>query len=140
MNYHEIAGEVFKDQRGSLFYINDFDMSPIKRFYIIENDESKPIRAWHGHKTESKWFYAIKGSFKIGLVKPDNWENPSPNLEVETILLKEIDHKIIHIPAGYANGFISLEKGSRLLIFSDTEVAKSNDDNIKFDINTWEIK
>jgi len=140
MDYNEIVGGVFKDDRGSLFHINNFDMSVIKRLYIIENEASRPTRAWHGHRTESKWFYVIKGSFKIGIVKPDNWENPSPDLKVESILLKENDHKIIHIPAGYANGFISLEKGSKLLIFSDTEVAKSNDDNIKFDMNTWQIK
>ena len=79
------------------------------------------------------------GSFLVGLVKPDNWKNPSKDLKVETIILNELESKILHIPPGYANGIVTLEVGSKLLIFSDFDIKKAASDNIKFDINTWQL-
>lgn len=136
-NYQLIKGGIFTDNRGCLFHVNDFDMTPIKRFYTIENSPSYPIRAWQAHKRESKWFYAVKGSFLIGLVKPDDWENPSQNLKVEKIVLNETESKVLYIPPGYANGLKALEENSKLMVFSNFTIQEATTDNIKFDINTW---
>jgi len=63
-----ITGNSHTDTRGTLYYNNDFDASEIKRVYVIENATTDIIRAWQGHKIEQRWFSAIKGSFKIGLM------------------------------------------------------------------------
>ena len=134
-----IEGGVFSDHRGKLFHVNEFDMSLVKRFYAVENCPENPIRAWQAHQKESKWFYVVKGSFLIGLVLPDNWENPSKNLHVEKIILSETESKVLYIPSGYANGVKALEENSKLMVFSNFTIQEAATDNIKFDINTWQL-
>jgi hypothetical protein len=41
--------------------------------YFIENISLNVIRAWQGHRIEKRWFIAVKGEFKIGVVKIDYW-------------------------------------------------------------------
>jgi dTDP-4-dehydrorhamnose 3,5-epimerase-like enzyme len=139
LDFSIIKGGVYCDVRGTLSHVNDFNMEKVKRFYIVENTIENPKRAWQAHQLETKWFYVLKGSFLVGLVKPDNWKNPSKDLKVETIILNELESKILHIPPGYANGIVTLEVGSKLLIFSDFDIKKAASDNIKFDINTWQL-
>ena len=33
---HEIVGGTYTDSRGALRFCNDFDMSPVKRFYTLD--------------------------------------------------------------------------------------------------------
>ena len=75
-------GGVFSDDRGTLQFVNDFDMTPIKRMYFTTNITTDVVRAWQGHKIEKRWFYCVKGSFKIKLVQIDNWETPSLDCKV----------------------------------------------------------
>ena len=75
-----ISGNCHQDERGQLFYNNDFDLASIKRMYIIENHSVDFVRAWQGHKIEQRWFSAIQGRFKIQLIAVDNWETPCENL------------------------------------------------------------
>jgi dTDP-4-dehydrorhamnose 3,5-epimerase-like enzyme len=104
-----IEGGIFSDNRGKLFHVNEFDMSLVKRFYAVENCPENPVRAWQAHQKESKWFFAVRGSFLIGLVQPDNWENPTQNLQVEKIILSETESNVLYIPPGYANGVKAIE-------------------------------
>ena len=138
-NFKLIEGGIFLDNRGKLFHVNEFDMSLVKRFYAVENNIENPTRAWQAHQKESKWFFVVKGSFLIGLVQPDNWENPSQNLHVEKITLSETESKVLYIPPGYANGVKALEENSKLMVFSNFTIQEAATDNIKFDINTWEM-
>ncbi len=138
-NFKLIEGGIFSDDRGKLFHVNEFDMSHVKRFYSVQNHLGNPIRAWQAHQKESKWFYAVKGGFLIGLVQPDNWENPSQNLKIEKIILSETESKVLFIPPGYANGIKALEENSKLMVFSNFTIQQAATDNIKFDINTWEL-
>jgi len=130
-----IKGGIFKDERGTIQFVNDFKFLDIKRFYITENVSTDEVRAWQGHKTEKKYFYAITGEFLIGLVKIDNWETPSKNLKAESLILSEKDSKILEIPAGYANGLRALKPNSKLLIFSDKTMEKA--DKYMYDKNLW---
>jgi len=41
-----IKGELFEDARGKLVFNNNFDLSLIKRKYIIENSSKYIIRGW----------------------------------------------------------------------------------------------
>lgn len=134
-----IQGGDFSDYRGTISYVNDFSFKDIERFYIISNSEENPIRAWQGHKLDAKNFYCVSGSFKIHFVKIDNWENPSKDLSIETIVVSANDNKIVHIPAGYANAIESLEKDSKLISFSTLPLSKVSDDDVRYDSDYWKI-
>ncbi len=137
MNYNQIQGGSHTDERGTLSFVNDFDMTCIKRFYVITHQQTSIIRAWQAHKKESKWFYVISGSFKIALVQPDNWDKPSKDLAVTYITMNENNSSVLHIPAGYANGIQALEKNAKLMVFSNFTIEEAATDNIKFETDYW---
>ncbi len=56
-----IEGSSFQDNRGFIRLINDFDLEKVRCMYLIK-PEVNVIRAWQGHKKESKWFYVLSGS------------------------------------------------------------------------------
>lgn len=135
-----IQGNVFVDQRGTLKFMNDIDLSPIKRFYTIQNANTEVVRAWQGHKIESKWFFVMKGSFKIGAVEINNFENPDTTIKPSFYELTESNHQILLIPKGYANGFIALEPNSVMMVFSDHSLEDCKDDNFRLDATLWSMK
>ncbi|MCC9061733.1 WxcM-like domain-containing protein [Flavobacterium piscisymbiosum] len=134
-----IQGGNFSDHRGTISYVNDFKFTDIERFYIISNSEENPIRAWQGHKLDTKNFYCLTGSFNIHFIKIENWENPSKELTVETIFVSADDNKIVHIPAGYANAIESLEKDSKLISFSTLPLVNVGDDDVRYPSDYWKI-
>ncbi|CAD0008507.1 WxcM-like domain-containing protein [Flavobacterium salmonis] len=139
MDSNIIQGGNFSDHRGTISYVNDFSFKDIERFYIISNSDENPIRAWQGHKLDAKNFYCINGSFKIHFVKIDNWENPSKELKVETIIMSASDSKILHVPAGHANAIESLEINSKLISFSTLPLTKVSDDDVRYTSDYWKI-
>jgi len=134
-----IQGGNFSDHRGTISYVNDFSFKAIERFYIISNSDENPVRAWQGHKLDTKNFYCLSGAFKIHFVKIDNWENPSKDLAIETVTVSASESKIVHIPAGYANAIQSLEKDSKLISFSTLPLANVSDDDVRYDSDYWKI-
>ena len=135
--FHIIKGGEHEDARGNLIFFNDFDMKAVKRFYIIAHPDTKAVRAWQGHKREQKWFYVIAGSFKVVIVQPDNWLQPSSDLETHEFVLKQERNEILYVPGGFANGFKALEDHSKMIVFSDFTVVESSHDNFRFDNNKW---
>ncbi|SFB20655.1 WxcM-like, C-terminal [Flavobacterium swingsii] len=123
-----IKGNLHTDQRGNLFYNNNFDLSAIRRIYIIENKSVDFIRAWQGHKIEQRWFTATNGAFKIKLIKIDNWESVSTDLEVTEFNLKAEKLDVLHVPSGYVSSIQSLEKESKLLVMSDYLLGEIHDE------------
>jgi len=134
-----IQGGNFSDHRGTISYVNDFSFADIERFYVISNSDENPIRAWQGHKLDSKNFYCLSGSFKIHFVKIDNWVNPSRDLVIETVTVSEFDSKIVHIPAGYANAIESLGTNSKLISFSTLPLLNVKEDDIRYPLDYWNI-
>lgn len=132
-----IQGNEHVDKRGSLFFFNTFNLQLIKRCYVIQQAETQIVRAWQGHKREQKWFYVMSGAFKIILVKPDDWENPSNHLAFEEFVIHEKDIQILHIPGGFASGFMAIEENSKLMIFSDYDLDESMKDDFRFDKDKW---
>lgn len=123
-----IKGGYFCDERGMLTFNNDFNALPIKRFYTIENRDTNFIRGWQGHTIEQRWFSAILGSFKISLIKIDDWNLPN---KLDDILEFEINHinlDVLHIPNGYISAIQSLEDNSKLLVFSDYALGETKDE------------
>lgn len=131
-----IIGGNHIDERGILSFVNDFDLTTIKRMYMITHPDIDVVRAWQAHQAEQKWFYVVEGSFKVQLVAIDNWENPSEDLPTLTYTLTAASG-ILHIPAGYANGFKALTPNSKLMVFSDFTIAESANDNYKFAASKW---
>jgi dTDP-4-dehydrorhamnose 3,5-epimerase-like enzyme len=138
--FHIISGGKHKDIRGTVAFVNDFDMKEVRRMYCIEQPDITTIRAWQGHKKEQKWFFVTTGKFKIGLIVPDNWENPSRNLEPVFIELCAEEPKILHIPGGYVNGFRALKPISKMMVFSDFSIEESKADDYRYDMNYWNWK
>ena len=87
-----IDGEIFRDARGQISSLNSLEFEGIERCYFIHHPDISVVRGWHGHQFEKKWFYCVKGSFTLAFVKPDNWENPSTNLEAEKQNYEEAYH------------------------------------------------
>ena len=134
-----INGGRHEDNRGKLIYFNLLDIKSVKRFYSIHIFDTETIRAWQGHKKESKWFYVTAGTFKIVLVKIDDWINPSGNLNTKEFILNINDDKVLIVPGGFATGLKALEKESKLMVFSDFTLEESLNDNFRFDKNLWHI-
>ncbi len=124
-----IAGTSYTDERGTLCFINDFDMSAIQRFYRISHPSIAIFRGWRGHRIEQRWFNVVKGAFKISLIKIDNWEHPNPKADIIHFELYAEQYKILHVPAGYCSGLQALVEESEVLVFADygMEHAKMDD-------------
>jgi dTDP-4-dehydrorhamnose 3,5-epimerase len=133
-----ISGGNYTDERGKLDFINNFDMSPIKRMYFTTHFDIDVIRAWQGHIIESRWFICFKGSFSVKLVEIDNWENPSDDLKVYEYELSEGKQEVLYIPNGFANGFRALKPNSKLMIMSDYRLNEIENDQIRFDKKKWD--
>ena len=123
-----MTGAKHVDARGILSYNNDFDLTPVKRMYVIENQDTQVVRAWQGHKKEQRWFTAVKGSFKIELIAIDNWEKPSKNLQKYNFTLTAEKMNVLHIPSGYVSSIQSLEAASKLLVMADCLLGENQDD------------
>jgi dTDP-4-dehydrorhamnose 3,5-epimerase-like enzyme len=123
-----ITGGFHSDQRGTLFYNNDFDASPIKRMYVIENENTDFVRGWQGHKIEQRWFSTIKGSFRIQLIAIDNWEQPLKDCKSFTFIINAEKLDVLHVPQGYVSSIQSLEEESKLLVMSDYLLGETKDE------------
>ena len=134
-----ISGNCHQDQRGQLFYNNDFDASSIKRMYVIENHSVDFIRAWQGHKIEQRWFSAVQGRFKIQLIAVDNWDMPRENLPRIEYHLHSEKLDILHIPAGYISSIQALEENSKLVVMADYQLRELNDE-FRFPIDYFIIE
>jgi len=133
-----ISGDIFIDDRGELIFCNDFEMSDVKRFYQVSNHKTNFIRAWHGHKKESKYIYVVKGALILGTVKIDNWDNPSKNLTIERFVLSEKKPGVFFISGGYAHGYKTLVPDTRIMFFSTASLAESGKDDYRYDANYWD--
>ena len=130
-----IKGDMHTDDRGSISYINDFDLTPIKRFYLIKHHNTTIVRAWRAHKIEQRWFRVTKGSFEIKLVRINNWQNPDRNLIQECIVLTYQDNVGLHVPKGFASRIKACEENSELMVFADYQVEHAKNDNYLFPLD-----
>ncbi len=135
-----IKGNQHKDPRGIIRFVNDFTFEGIKRFYTITHPDTSVIRAWQGHKRETKHFFVTKGSFLINWIEIDNWDNPSKNLNVNSKILKESESELLIVPPGHANGFKALEPDSTMMVFSDMLLEESERDDYRFPTEYWKLE
>lgn len=131
----------FGDDRGDFtnisFKIEKENNIAFKRSYIISNNQQGVVRAFHGHKREGKLFYVPKGAFKFIIMDMETREWKEYNL------LASIP-KILYVPPGYYNGFVSLTSDAILITYSTSEMEDSlNDDyRLPYDVlgsEVWNI-
>lgn len=125
------------DDRGYLQFCNSLDLTKYVRFYDVINYQSNFIRAWHAHKKESKAAIVREGSAMLCLVKLDNWKKPSKKLEIKKFFLSQKKPKVLEIPPGYANGFMSLEPNTKITFYSDKSTKDSLGDDYRFNYDFW---
>jgi len=131
------SGGLAADNRGKVSFVNSFNFKKVKRFYQIENSALNPIRAFHGHMKESKYFFVSTGSVLLAAVKLNNPKNPNKKVVVYRKIISAKKPTVVYIPAGYANGFKTLEKKTVLLVFSTSSLAESQDDDYRFPEDYW---
>ena len=133
-----INGGLAVDDRGDVSFVNDFDFKGIKRFYAVSNHSRGFVRAWHGHRFESKYATVSHGAMLLCCIKIDDWENPSPDLPIQRFVLSDKKPSVLYIPAGYVNGFMSLTEPAKILFFSTKSLEESLNDDIRFPARMWD--
>lgn len=134
-----IEGGLATDDRGTLSFVNDFDFAGVKRFYTVTNYVRGFVRAWHAHRREAKYVLVARGAAVVGAVKIDDWESPARDSEVHRYVLSAQKPSILFIPAGYANGFMTLTEGAALTFFSTSTLEESRGDDVRYDARYWDI-
>lgn len=114
-----IKGGRHADHRGTIEFVNEMDMTPVKRFYIIGHPDTVTKRGWRGHRIEQRWFKALEGAFLIRLVKINDWKSPAIDALIDAFELHAATPEVLHIPPGYASLISATQENSKLLVFAD---------------------
>ncbi len=132
-----IKGGIAVDDRGSLRFVNDFHFEGVKRFYQVENYRRGFVRAWHGHEKEGKYVWVPSGSALVGAVslKAEKGDLSA----VKKFVLSDKSPSILWIPAGYYNGFMSLEENTKIIFFSTASIEETKGDDIRLEYDVWDI-
>jgi dTDP-4-dehydrorhamnose 3,5-epimerase-like enzyme len=133
-----IRGGVSSDDRGRVFFANDLDLRMCRRMYFVENFSVGTVRAWHAHRNERKWVMAVSGAALACCVKIDDWDSPSVDATVHRFVLDASSTSVLAVPAGYANGAMSLSPQTKLLYLSDASLEESVDDDIRYPARYWD--
>jgi dTDP-4-dehydrorhamnose 3,5-epimerase len=133
-----IEGGLGVDDRGSVAFVNGFDFTGVRRFYVVANHERGFVRAWHAHRREAKYVSVISGAAVVAAVHIDDWQEPSRSAEVHRYVLSAARPAVLFIPHGYANGFMSLTADTRVAFFSTSTVEESRDDDVRYDARYWD--
>lgn len=134
-----IEGGLSVDDRGCVTFVNQFDFKDIKRFYVVENHRANIVRAWHAHKKEVKYVFAVRGTAQVAAVAVDDWKKPSKNAKVFRYVLSAKMPQLLYIPKGFANGFMSLTPDTQLIFYSTSTLKESLNDDFRYDSRYWDI-
>lgn len=132
------AGELAVDDRGSVAFVNDASLYGFRRFYVVRNHSRKFVRAWHGHRRERKLITVMSGTALICCVAVDDWDNPSPSLEVHRYVLSAERPAVLSVPGGFANGSMNLTDETAVCYFSDTSIEEASMDDVRFPARMWD--
>ncbi len=132
-----IAGETFRDERGTIRFFNSLNMSETVRFYEIFPENQDIIRAWQGHKHEKKWFYCLSGSFVINIIAINDFNSPSKDLIPVRFEIDSSNPGILAVPGGFVTGIKSTSNNARLQVFSNATLDESKKDDFRFPVDYW---
>ena len=134
-----ISGGLALDDRGEVAFANDFHFEGVKRFYLVRNHRVGFVRAWHAHAREAKYVLAVSGTALIGAVKVEDLAQPDKAATPLRFVLSASKPAILFIPAGYANGAMSLTEDCTLLYFSTATLEQSREDDVRYHARFWDI-
>lgn len=140
-------GDIAVDDRGELQFINQLDLSKVKRFYTVQNHTPGFIRAWHGHLKEEKYLTMISGSALVAVIRmipsSSSGNGYAMRASFQTdgysniYALNSSGPRVLYIPGGYAHGFKLLTEDSKIMIFSTATVEESKKDDYRYDANDY---
>jgi len=133
-----LAAGASSDERGRVYFANDFDLRSCRRMYIVENFATGTVRAWHAHRRERKWVLALTGAALACAVAIDDWESPSRDSQVHRFTLDAEHPAVLEIPPGFANGAMALVAQTKLLYLSDASLEQSLQDDVRFPARYWD--
>lgn len=107
------------------------------RFYLVRNHAQHFIRAWHGHKYERKLVSVVSGVALVCCVRIDDWNHPSPGLEVHRYVLSAERPSVLYVPPGFANGSMNLNPDTTVCYFSDIAAEDAASDDFRFPARLW---
>lgn len=134
-----IDGGLGVDDRGEVAFVNGFNFTGVRRFYAVSNHRSGFIRAWHAHKNEAKYVLVISGAALVGAVKIDNFDSPDKDAKMHRFTLSSKKPSVLFIPAGFANGAMSLTHDATILYFSTSSLEESKGDDFRYPAHYWDI-
>lgn len=147
-----IDGNIAVDDRGSLSFVNNFDFKDVKRFYTVSNFEKGFVRAWHGHKQEAKYVYVVSGAAIACCIPLDvmtNYQNHVVSTDeaiknASRFVLDSRKPSVLHVPAGYCNGFRTMTADTIVMFLSTATLDQSKGDDYRFDASllgsVWHVK
>jgi hypothetical protein len=133
------AGDTVIDDRGQVSFVNDFDFAGVKRFYTVRNHRAGFVRAWHAHRHEAKYVTVVEGAALVGAVFVGDLQEPPRDLKTYRFVISAAQPRVLYIPAGYANGFMSLTSDAQLVFFSTSTLEESLGDDTRFEARYWDI-
>ncbi|PYQ27672.1 MAG: sugar epimerase [Acidobacteria bacterium] len=133
-----IKGQLSVDDRGEVGFVNEFAFAGVKRFYTVANHHRGFVRAWHGHRNEAKFVTVVSGSMLICCVAIDDWQSPSKDRPVHRFVLSAQSPAVLAIPAGYANGLMSLTDDAKAMFFSTSTLEESRGDDYRYPSRHWD--
>ncbi|MBZ5701423.1 MAG: dTDP-4-dehydrorhamnose 3,5-epimerase family protein [Acidobacteriia bacterium] len=132
-----IPGGFAVDDRGQVSFVNGFAFNAVQRFYLVENFSTQVVRAFHGHLQEEKFVLVVAGSAIVAAVPIDDPIRPNRQIKPDRFVLSARQPQILHVPAGYANGFRPLEPGTKILFFSTATLEQAKSDDFRFPHDYW---
>lgn len=133
-----IEGALAVDDRGTVSFVNEFDLAPVRRFYVVSNHRQGFVRAWHAHRHERKYVTVLRGAALVCCVPIDDWDNPSPDQPVSRFVLSELRPSVVEIPEGYANGFMSLTEDASVVFFASSTLEETREDDVRYPPRHWD--
>jgi dTDP-4-dehydrorhamnose 3,5-epimerase-like enzyme len=133
-----VRGGSAVDDRGALAFINDLNLADFRRLYIVTNHAAGFVRAWHGHRFERKAAFVVSGAAVVCAVEIDDWDSPSRDLQVHRFVLSERNPSALIIPAGFANGFMTLVPDTRIGFLSSSSLEDAAADDVRFPARLWD--
>lgn len=119
-----IVGGRHADARGVVSFCNEFDMTPVRRFYSISNDAASPVRGWIGHRTECKWFVPTHGAT---VIRTEPMDGACVRAE---FVLDAASPAVLRVPGG--NWFAIEQDGeATVMVFSDCRVGEHPNDDFR---------
>lgn len=132
-----LKGGLAVDDRGQVSFVNGFSFGNIRRFYMVENFSTQVVRAFHGHLNEEKFVFVVSGSAIVAAVRFDDPGKPNRDAKPHRFVLSDRQPQILHVPAGFANGFRPLESKTRIMFFSTATLEGSGKDDYRFPYDHW---